>query len=370
MLPGDALGVPAVGRTAPTSGTAALGDPRQQALQRALAPFLGKSMQGDVLARLADGSAVVRVADTVARMPLPGSAQAGAQVPLTLLALHPRPTFQVGTPGQPALAYVEAGPPLAEGADPHAAPLALREGAAAAAARTALSARLPFGAAGAGADLSPAGRALGGVLAAALKNEHPASAVAGSAPVLGAPGADPAALAGALARTVATSGLFYESHVAEWAGGARSLAELGAEPQQAAASAGRPPDPTDPATAGFINLQLVAHEQDHIAWQGQLWPGQPLRLEIDKDAPEGGAAADGGADAAWQSRLRLRFPQLGELDATLALAGNRLQLRVAAGSNGARDLLRAHQGQLVDAMAAAGTPLAALSIQLTRGADE
>jgi hypothetical protein len=370
MLPGDALGVPAVGRTTPASAAAALGDPRQQALQRALAPYLGKSMQGEVLARLADGSAVVRVADATARMPLPGTAQAGAQVPLTLLALHPRPTFQVGTPGQPALAYVEAGPELAEGADPHAAPLALREGASVAAARTALSARLPFGAGGAGAaDLSPAGRALGSVLGAALKNEHPASAVAGATPVLGAPGADPGALATALARTVETSGLFYESHVAEWAGGARSLADLAAEPQQAAASAGRPPDAADPATAGFINLQLVAHEQDHIAWQGQLWPGQPLRLEIDKDAPEGQAGGDNGG-AAWQSRLRLRFPQLGELDATLALAGGRLQLRVAAGSNAARDLLRAHQGQLVDAMAAAGTPLAAFAIQVAPGADE
>jgi hypothetical protein len=371
MLPGDALGLPAVSRTSPASGALPLGDPRQQALQRALAPHLGKQMQGEVLARLNDGSALVRVADTAARMPLPPAIATGAQVPLTLVALSPRPAFEVGTPGQGVLTYADAAPP--EGADLHAAPLYTRDGDTRALAgrdplaRTAQAAQLPLPDANgqqgthAGADLSPAGRALGSVLAAALKNENPASAITAPAPLLPAPNPDPAALAGALEHSLATSGLFYESHVAEWAGGARTLAELSSEPQQAAARAGQPPDALDPETAGFINLQLVTHEQDRVAWQGQLWPGQPLQLQIEKDAPRPGHEG-AQEDPAWQSRLRLSFPVLGTLDARLTLAGGRLQLRLSAGDAHSAALLRAHQDRLAEALHAAGTPLAALAI--------
>jgi hypothetical protein len=376
MLPGDALGLPAVSRTTPASGAAPLGDPRQQALQRALAPHLGKSMQGEVLARLTDGSALVRVADTSARMLLPPAIASGAQVPLTLVALSPRPTFEVGTPGAGVLTYAEAA--LPEGADPHAAPLYTRDGDARALAgrdplaRTAQPTPLPLpgangqqAGANAGADLSPAGRLLGSVLAAALKNENPASAVTAPAPLLPAPNPDPAALAGALERSLATSGLFYESHVAEWAGGARTLAELSSEPQQAASRAGQPPDALDPGTAGFINLQLVTHEQGRVAWQGQLWPGQPLHLQIEKDAPQHNQEG-AHEEPAWQSRLRLSFPVLGMLDARLTLAGGRLNLHLSAGDAQGAALLRAHQDELAQALQAAGTPLSALAIGTER----
>jgi hypothetical protein len=304
-------------------------------------------------------------------MPLPPAIATGAQVPLTLVALTPRPTFEVGTPGAGVLTYADAA--LPEGADSRAAPLYARDGAAGALAgrdplaRTAQAAQQPpAGAnpqqgANAGADLSPAGRLLGSVLAAALKNDNPSGAVTASAPLLPSPNADPAALAGALEHSLATSGLFYESHVAEWAGGARTLAELSSEPQQAASRAGQPPDALDPETAGFINLQLVTHEQDRVAWQGQLWPGQPLHLQIEKDAPQRGHEG-AQEDPAWQSRLRLRFPVLGMLDARLTLAGGRLQLRLSAGDAESAALLRAHQDRLAEALDAAGTPLSALAI--------
>jgi hypothetical protein len=60
---------------------------------------------------------VVRVADMAARMALPQNVQVGSQVPLTLVALNPRPTFQLAT-AQGGQAFAEAGPPLPEGASP------------------------------------------------------------------------------------------------------------------------------------------------------------------------------------------------------------------------------------------------------------
>jgi hypothetical protein len=57
--------------------------------------------------------------------------------------------------------------------------------------------------------------------------------VRGAAPLLSSRGqpASAAALAGALAQTVSDSGLFYESHLAEFAAGSRTLAQMAQEPQ-------------------------------------------------------------------------------------------------------------------------------------------
>jgi hypothetical protein len=112
MLSRDQLSLTPVARLAAVLPVA---DPRQQAFQRALAGQLGQAMQAEVLSKLSDGSYVVRVADMAARIPLPQNVQVGSQVPLTLVALNPRPTFQIAT-AQGGQAFAEAGPPLPEGA--------------------------------------------------------------------------------------------------------------------------------------------------------------------------------------------------------------------------------------------------------------
>ena len=371
MLP-RALVSPVV-PAAPARPAEQLNDPRQQAFQRALAPQLGKALHGEVLAKLTDGSFVVKVANIPARMQLPAGAQVGADVPLTLVSVHPRPTFQVGVQG--AAVFSEAGPPLPQGADPSRAPLAMREGAVGVGRAAAL---LQATAAGAGAllggaeanttTLSPAGKTIGGVLAAAQNAGTPLTAALGRAPVVAGAGADAASIAAGLQQAVGKSGLFYESHVAEWAQGARQLAELNAEPQQQAAREGLRQLPTDPATAQFINLQLATQEQAQLTWQGNLWPGQPMELEVGRDGREGHDDA-GEAEPAWHSRLHLRFPALGELDARLTLSGGRLQVQFAAGSEATAGLLRRHMASLAGALEAAGTELAGFDVRTAAAGD-
>jgi hypothetical protein len=361
MLPRDTVSLTQV---APARPTLPVGDPRQQAFTRALAGLVGQSLQADVMTKLPDGSFVVRVNDMAARMPLPPGAQPGTQVPLTLVALTPRPTFQVRT-DQGGAAFAEAGPPLPEGTSPQSAPLAYLEGKdAAALARTAALlagarslARLPSGAAdGANASISTAGKALGDVIAAAQKADTQASAAVGRTPLLAAPSGDADAIAQVLKDGLGKSGLFYESHVAEWAEGARSRADLAAEPQ----ARGMPP-PTDPNTAQFINLQLNAHEQGRVAWQGQLWPGRDMHWDVERDAHSGqdGDQADG---TTWRSSLRLRFGALGEVAARVVLCGDRLHIRLDAPDAAVGSLLDAHRTRLAQALDAAGTPLAQLAI--------
>lgn len=361
MLPRD-LSLTPVARTAAVQPAA---DPRQQAFQRALATQLGQSLQAEVLSKLPDGSYVVRVADMAARMPLPTNVQPGNQVPMTLVALNPRPTFQLTT-AQGGQAFAEAGPPLPEGANLQSAPLAWLEGKEAAAltrasallAKAQLPPASPGTDSGAGASLSKAGQALGEVIAAASANGAPQTAAIGRTPLLGGPGTDAGQIAAALQQGMEKSGLFYESHVAEWAQGTRAQAELAAEPQ----ARGMAP-PSDPATAQLINLQLNAHEQARVAWQGQLWPGQEMRWEIAREAPGGGSGehAAAGEQAQWQSSLVLRFGQLGEVAAKVVLSGGQLHIRLDAPSS-ARPLLEAGKGRLADALEAAGTPLNTLAI--------
>jgi hypothetical protein len=362
MLPRDSVSLTQVAATRPALP---VGDPRQQAFARALANLVGQSMQADVLTKLPDGSFVVRINDMAARMPLPQGAQVGTQVPLTLVTVAPRPTFQVQT-DQGAPAFAEAGPPLPEGASPQASPLAYLEGKdAAALQRTAVllaSARslgkLSGGTAdGANAQISTAGKLLGDVIAAAQKAQTQAGAAIGRTPLLGAPSGDAGAIAQALKDGLAKSGLFYESHVAEWADGTRTRADLAAEPQ----ARGMPP-PTDPNTAQFINLQLNAHEQGKVAWQGQLWPGRDMQWDVERDASgrqDGGDGKDGGT---WQSSLRLRFGALGEVAARVVLSGGQLHIRLDARDGTVKDMLDAHRARLADALDAAGTPLSTLTI--------
>jgi hypothetical protein len=412
MLPRDALGVNPLLRPSAALAVEALGDPRQQLFQRALAGELGKSMQGQVMARLADGSYVVRVNDMPARMMLPAGTELGSEVPLKLVAINPRPTFEMsagtlvealpappgtqlptGAPAQlpaeeaatfiphaetAALTYRPDGtarqPTLPPDAQAAAAPQAGAAAASAAGAQVASARALaqpelalaantskpPPGMQSDEATLSSTGKVLGSVMAAVLKMDQPATAVAARTPVLPAPSQDAAAIAPALRQALAKSGLFYESHVAEWAQGQRPLADLAAEPQMQL----RPANPAEPQAAQMINLQLGAQEQGQVAWQGQLWPGQPMRWEISRDAPQREhSQADGGEPAAtWQSRLQLSLPSLGDVKATIVLTGDRVAMRLEPGHHDAAPLLQAHAQQLVDALAAAGTPLTALAI--------
>ena len=363
MLPRDTLPLSQVARA---GALLPVGDPRQQAFQRSLAALLGQTLQAEVLRRLDDGSYVVRVNDMAARLPLPQGAQVGQQLPLTLVALTPRPTFQIDT-GKGA-AFAEAGPASAylEGKD--AAPLA-RSGALLA--QSIAAAALPGAAAGDGASasISPAGRLLGEVIAAAGKaGAQEGAAAVSRTPLLAAPSADAGQLAGALQHGLERSGLFYESHLAEWAQGTRTLGDLALEPQ-----AHGMPAPLDPNTAQLINQQLNVQEQGRVAWQGPLWPGQDLHWEVERkdDDASGGGRQQGGADAgpAWQSRLRLRFAGLGEVNAQLVLSGQQLHIRLDALAPDACARMQAQQARLAAALDAAGAPLATLAIHGARASN-
>ncbi len=340
-IPSPGVSAPLPARpVAPAERTA---DPRTEAFQRALSTMLGSKVPVSVLSRLGDGSFMVRVADMPVRMALPAGTQPGAELSMKVLAASPQPTFQLGD------------------ATLHGTPVPLSSNAASLAAAVAAASSPLTHSAGQheGADLSPAAR----LLAQVLQNAQgaPASAsVTGTAPLVPQGAPDPAQLASQLQQAIAKSGLFYESHVAEWAEGKRPLSELMGEPQ-----AHKPPGtpPTDPALARMINMQLAGQEQGQLTWQGQFAPGQPLEWKVTREGEKDSRGGD-EPEPGWQSGLRLRFARLGEVKASITLRGRQVQIDLQAAPD-ALAPLRDGAPRLQDALAAAGSELAALRIHGT-----
>lgn len=380
MLPKmDAIGMTPLTPVKGTRPADTVADPRQAEFQRSLQGLIGKSMQGQVLARMGDGSYLVRVAGTPARMQLPAGAQLGTEIPLTLIGINPRPSFQIGHPRDQAasalLTYAdaEAEPEAFEARGPQAG--AAQAGTRAGSTAATLLSRTPLTPANllpalAGdtpaPELSTTARAISSVLVQAESAPGAPLSLVGKTPLMATPGADPAQVAHKLRDAVGSSGLFYESHVAEWAEGKRPLASLLLEPQmQKAAQGDTQKSGTDLASAQLINLQLHTHEQARVQWQGEAWPGQKMQWDITKDAPEGGQpdGRDGDEEAtAWRSSVRFQFPLLGDLAAQVVLQGGRVAIQMQAGSEGSADTLRQHAARLEAALDAAGWPLSSLTI--------
>ncbi len=372
MLPTELISVLPVTSVHPSTPAEAIGDAQQEAFQRSLQTLLGKSVQGQVLARLTDGSFMVKVAGASARMMLPGAPQVGAQVPMTLVAINPRPTFQIGGSAQalPTLPNLPAGPaptgPESGPVDLALLPTSLAAALLGKAPLTATGELLDFDPSAPATMLSSAARAITMVLATAQSGPNPALSILGKTPLVTTPTAPPEQLAQQLRAALSTSGLFYESHVALWAGGKFTLPELMQEPQMQQAQQGSYVAGAAPslAAAQMIDLQLHTQEQARVQWQGEAWPGQGMQWEIQKDAPQGGHDGEAApAPAAWRSGVRFQFPLLGSVSASIVLSGDRVHIQMQTASTASAHALRGGAGALEQALEAAGAPLSSLTIR-------
>jgi hypothetical protein len=235
--------------------------------------------------------------------------------------------------------------------------------------------------------LSVAGRFIA-QLSTGRPSSAPPGSIPASQPVLPDAPVDTAVAAATLRELVALSGLFYESHQAEWLNNARETAQLRREPQgrlapvesggRAAAPAPAAPQssreatdaseplpampPVHPDAEPIIQQQLNALEAHHLVWNGQIWPGQAMTWEIEEDADRApGTAGDDERGAVWRTRVALDLPRLGRIDARLALGPAGLGIRLAADSDATDALLGERLEELRAALAAAGMPAASLT---------
>jgi len=286
----------------------------------------------------------------------------------------------------------------------------------------------PAGAAGAGEEpaghdagevtLSPGGRALArllGQIAVATASTPPRG---GALPAGTAAGAGPlAANAGSMAALVARpeagdtdklvaslarglsaalggSGLFYESHQAQWVAGLRSLEALRAEPQaqrpplatggaEARSMPGSPEAGTragpsamsappgaglplegrvDPSLASLVQQQLGVLESRVLPWSGHAFPGVPVHIDLQEADEDGAGGEEASAPPGWATRLRVELPRLGVVEARLLVRGERIVLSVLAGSADASAEMAGGREALVERLAATGLQVGAFEV--------
>ncbi|HEY6896539.1 MAG TPA: flagellar hook-length control protein FliK [Rhodocyclaceae bacterium] len=260
--------------------------------------------------------------------------------------------------------------------------------------------------------LSPAGRLIGQLLQPQGEALRPALLNQGQ-PLLASPPALPgqaAELAPKLAQAVQSSGLFYEAHQAQWVAGKIDPGPLLQEPQGQHSSpkaltalAERPallPLQSEAAESGnslqlttntdntptrahqaaaepaqqsllqkipedlrpLVQQQLDAAATQRMVWHGEVWPGQPMDWEIEREAPD--RRPDGSLEEnAWTTTLALTTPRLGRVDARIRLTPQGVSLAMAAMDPQTADDLRNSAPGLADALAAAGVTLTGLQVK-------
>ena len=267
--------------------------------------------------------------------------------------------------------------------------------------------------------LSRGAQLIGTLLAQAGDASDEAAALTRNQPIMPAPPNSGRALAPLLQSAIAESGVFYEAHQALWITGRWPLKALLREPQGQHSSAQAQPGnagqgPADamgmggqtPASApmsssallvrtalGELALQAPAAEMpqriatanvagpnlpadlgpvmrqqldalsnDHVLWQGQVWPGQNMEWEIE-DATHERAADESQDSPTWTSTLRLNLPRLGTVAATLKLNGTGVTMALNAAERASADALRSAVMDLAGALDAAGVPLQAMVVE-------
>lgn len=224
----------------------------------------------------------------------------------------------------------------------------------------------------AAASLSETARFITALLAESDKLPVTTLAAAG-APLLDSAPADSRAIADALRHALADSGMFYESHQAQWIADERPLATLMREPQARLAPLGDDlnSEPAAPAAPQLKELpvhrdaltvvrqQLETLETRQVVWQGTLWPGQTIEWQVGEEPSQSRAAPE---ERAWQSRLRLTLPRLGGIDATLSVSSQGVRINLRATSEESAAVLEHNRQSLRDGLANAGVQALGIAV--------
>lgn len=171
------------------------------------------------------------------------------------------------------------------------------------------------------------------------------------------------------------SGVFYESHLAQWADDRRPRALLAREPQagwsdEAARVPSGAPSQHDSAMLArpLLAEQLAVLESGRFQWQGELWPGQRGALHLEEephdDRGHDGAHAPGSR---WRLSLSLDLAGLGRVEARLRLSGDDLDVALS-GRPATASLLTGAAPALRDALAGRSLTLATLKMTDAPGA--
>ena len=295
----------------------------------------GQKIQGIVQTQVSPGVFNVRIGDQLTKMPLPAFIRTGDTIKLQVIATTPRLTFSMSASTNPVSTNEQ---------------------------------------------LSSIARLLSS-LSQQPREKNTMQAMQ-STPLLTTPQTmQSGQLAGLLQATLGNSGLFYESHQAQWLKGARSTEQLLQEPQNSAGSnpstnkeassiLGGDISPasrmdTTASTEGkmpiipdhlqsIVQQQFNALETRQVLWQGHIWPNQIMQWEIHEQTAQTPATEN---QQQWTTQIHLDLPNLGMVSATLSFNSLGLSLTLNANTTATRTALGNASSQLITTMSDQGIPI-------------
>lgn len=240
------------------------------------------------------------------------------------------------------------------------------------------------------ASISPTGRFLGLLMQDTLKqgsliaNSTNSQHTATSAPISsqsvssGLP-INSMELPGLLQKAIMQSGLFYESHQAQWIQGENTLENLQQEPQGKLLMLASPELATAKAalttsmnpeisihsqTIPFVQQQLNTLETGHLFWRGEIWQGQIMDWDIyEEPRRDEKESSQQDQTQQWHTQIRLSLPQLGDITATIALNAQDINITLSTPQLATAELLKNNQTPLATGMHSAGVKIRTLEIK-------
>ena len=269
----------------------------------------GQQVKAEIVANLPNNLYLARIAGEMFKLEIPLNVQPGETMEMTFLSADPRITFQILRP--------EGG--------------------------------------GESVSLSSMGKWLSSV----ARDAPSLPLELGS--LLESPAQGSALLGERLKAALTQGGLFYESHLAQWATGGLQLAELLKEPQgklSRLARGGTPAEEVtqeeseiaDSRTLPLVKEQLLLLNSGVLSWKGEAWPGQKMELAVTaREAEEG--------EAQVEATLSLALAHLGGVEARLRFGADGFFVDFVCDRPGSAAILKEGGGELRTALASSGLHL-------------
>ena len=286
----------------------------------------GQKYQALAEARLHNGNTRVLISGQLLQMQLPDDIQPGNKIELIFIAREPQLKFLLQNATSPG---TEKNPPV----------------------------------------ISTIGRLLGSLIQDTLQ-PTPQKILPNTAPILANLPINSAELPGLLQKALTQSGLFYESHLAQWVAGRNTLTQLKQEPQNKLTiattmntSISSNADTTvHTQSLPLVQQQLSTIETGHLIWRGEIWPEQLMEWDIFEHASDDNEQETDESSSQWQTQLHLTLPRLGEVTAKIMFNSLGMHIKLHTAAMETAKLLKENQPPLATAISSAGLRIQAVEI--------
>ncbi|MBX3616140.1 MAG: flagellar hook-length control protein FliK [Nitrosomonas sp.] len=201
--------------------------------------------------------------------------------------------------------------------------------------------------------------------------------ISSSTPILTGNPINRTELPGLLQKTITQSGLFYESHQAQWINGEKKLENLQQEPQgklmvlsmdpsstrTSATTASSSDMPVHNQIIPLVQHQLNTLETGHLLWRGEIWQGQLMEWEIDEQSQNDEHTDEYENIEQWRTKIKLTMPQLGEIVATIGFNSQGVKIDLHASEPSTADLLKINQTPFTSDLKSAGLNIQSVEVQ-------